>query len=57
MIKFIPGIAGAAMAFIVLKIFGWVQSLSFEIILFCCTYLIVTVVVDIAMKKYGEKKS
>jgi hypothetical protein len=56
MIKFIPGIAGAAAAYIVLKIFGWIQSLSFEMILFFCTYLIVTVVVDIAMKKYGEKK-
>jgi hypothetical protein len=56
MIKFIPGFAAATAAYIVLKIFGWINSLSIEIILFFCTYLIVTVVVDIAMKKYGEKK-
>jgi hypothetical protein len=55
-IKFIPGIAGATAAYLVLKIFGWIQSFSFEILLFFCTYLIVTVGVDIAMKKYGEKK-
>jgi len=57
MIKFIPGFAGAIAAYVVLKIFGWINSLSIEILLFFCAYLIVTVVVDIAMKKYGEKKS
>jgi ABC-type maltose transport system permease subunit len=56
MIKFIPGFAGAIAAYVVLKIFGWINSLSIEILLFFCAYLIVTVVVDIAMKKYGEKK-
>ncbi len=56
MIKFIPGFAGAIAAYIVLKIFVWVKSFSFEIPLFFGTYLIVTIVVNIAMKKYGDKK-
>ena len=41
-----------------MKLLGWInQSLSFEIRLFFGTYIVVTVIVDTAMKKYGEKKN
>ncbi len=56
MIKYVPGFIGAVAAYIVLKVFGWVESLSTEILLFFGTYLIVTVIVDVAMKQYGGKK-
>ena len=46
----------AVAAYVVLKIFSWIESLSFEILLFLGTYAMVTVIVDTAMKKYGEKK-
>ncbi len=56
MIKFIPGFIAAVAAFIVLKLFGWVGSLSTQILLFFGTYAVVIFVVDTAMKRYGETK-
>ena len=55
MVRYLPGFVAAIAAFIVLQIFGWVKSLSFEILLFFGTYVVVTAVVDTAMKKYGDK--
>lgn len=56
MIKYVPGFIAAVAAYIVLKVFGWVESLSTEILLFFGTYLIVVVIADVAMKQYGGKK-
>ena len=56
MIKYVPGFIAAAAAYITLKVFGWVESLSTEILLFFGTYLIVAVIADVAMKQYGGKK-
>jgi hypothetical protein len=55
MVRFLPGFVAAIAAYIVLKVFGWVKSLSFEILLFFGTYVVVTLIVDAAMKKYGNK--
>jgi hypothetical protein len=58
LIRFLPGFVAAVAAYLAMKLIGWVgQSLSFEILLFFGTYVVVTVIVDAAMKKYGEKKS
>ena len=56
MIKFVPGLMAAIAAFIILKLFGWVGSLSTQILLFFGTYGVVVFVVDAAMKRYGETK-
>ena len=56
MIKFVPGLIAAIAAFIILKLFGWVGSLSTQILLFFGTYGVVVFVVDVAMKRYGETK-
>ena len=57
-VRFLPGFVAAITAYMALKLIGWVrQSLSFEIFLFFGTYVVVTVVVDAAMKRYGEKKT
>jgi hypothetical protein len=56
MIKFVPGLIAAIAAFIILKLFGWVGSLSTQILLFFGTYGVVVFVVDAAMKRYGETK-
>ncbi len=58
MIRFLPGFVAAVAAYLAMKLLGWInQSLSFEILLFFGTYIVVTVIVDTAMKKYGEKKN
>ena len=57
LIRFLPGFVAAIAAYLALKLVGWLTpSLSFEILLFFGTYVVVTVIVDAAMKKYGEKK-
>ena len=57
-VRFLPGFVAAIAAYMALKLIGWVrQSLSFEILLFFGTYVVVTVIVDAAMKRYGEKKT
>ncbi len=56
MIKFVPGLIAAIAAFIILKLFGWVGSLSTQILLFFGTYGVVVFVVDAAMKRYGDTK-
>ncbi len=56
MIKFVPGLIAAIAAFIILKLFGWVGSLSTQILLFFGTYGVVVFVVDTAMKRYGDTK-
>ena len=58
MIRFIPGIVGAAAGFIAFEIvqsFG-VQDLGWEIITFFGAYIIVTVVVDRALRSYGKER-
>ena len=56
MIKYVPGFIAAVAAYLILKVFGWIESLSTEILLFFGTYLIVAVIADVAMKQYGGKK-
>ena len=56
MIKFVPGLIAAIAAFIILKLFGWVGSLSTQILLFFGTYVVVVFIADAAMKRYGQTK-
>lgn len=56
MIKFVPGFVGAIAAYVVLKLFGWLQSVSLEALVFFGTYLVVTIFVHVAMTRYGEHK-
>ena len=56
MIKFVPGLVAAIAAFIILQLFGWIGSLSTQILLFFGTYGVIVFVVDAAMKRYGETK-
>ena len=52
-VRFLPGFVAAIAATMVQKLIGRVrQSLSFEILLFFGTFVVVTVVVDAALKKY-----
>lgn len=54
MIRFLPGFVAAIAAYVALKLLGWMkQSLSFEILLFFGSYVVVALIVDKAMKKYG----
>jgi uncharacterized membrane protein len=57
-IRFAPGLAAAIVALAVLKLIGWLgwASASGEIAVFLVTYLVVAVVTDRAMKRYGVQK-
>lgn len=57
MIKFVPGFVGATAAYVVLKLLGWLQSVSLEALVFFGTYLVVTISVHVAMRRYGENKT
>ena len=57
MIKFFPGLAGAAVAFVVVRLATLVTagSIALEFLIFVCTYLIVTVLLEQAMIRYGTR--
>ncbi len=50
-LRFLPGLAGAAIALAVLKLVSW-TDLEFELVAFFSAYLVGTVVVDRSMKSY-----
>ena len=50
-LRFLPGLIGAAIALMVLKLLSW-TDLGFEIGAFFSAYLIGTVVVERSMKSY-----
>jgi len=51
-LRFLPGVAAAAVAFVVTKFFAWTE-LGFEFGAFLTAYLAVAVSVDRGMKRYG----
>jgi len=53
-VKFLPGVAGAVCGYVLLKFISW-TGLTFEFVSFLLTYLIITVLMDSAMKGYGNK--
>ena len=56
MIRFIPGFVAAIAAYIVLKLVGWATSLSLQTLIFLGTYVVVALIVDYMMKRYGDQQ-
>lgn len=58
LVKFIPGLAGATVAYIALKFFGLVglDSVVLEFVVFVAIYLVLAVLVDQAMRRYGTSR-
>ena len=58
MLRFLPGIAGAAGAFIVLKLITPIESVALwlEVLIFAVAYVAIAVVVDGAMARYGRNR-
>ena len=54
-IKFLPGLIGAAVAFVAVKLVAVLalESIALEFLVFVCTYLIVAVLLEHAMTRYG----
>ena len=58
MIRFLPGLAAAVAAFGGLKLAGWLGSaLWLELVVFLATWMVVAVVVDRGMRRYGTPKA
>lgn len=54
MIRFVPGLAGAIAAYVVLIFTDWIQSGAIRAAIFFGVYLFVTFAVDKAMTQYGR---
>ena len=56
MLRFLPGLAGAAGAFIALKLIAPIISTSLlvEVIVFAVIYVVITLLIDRAMSRYGR---
>ncbi len=55
MLRFVPGVLGAAAAFIVHKLLTLAGeiNLGLQIVIFAAAYIVATVAADRAMKRYG----
>ena len=53
-VKYLPGLTGAICGYILLKLMSW-TGLTYEFVSFLLTYLVVTVLMDSAMRNYGNK--
>lgn len=58
MLRFLPGIAGAACALVILKLLAPIESVTLwlEIVIYAAVYVAVTVAVDRAMSGYGRNR-
>jgi multidrug efflux pump subunit AcrB len=56
MLTYIPGLIGALAAMIAFRLLGMLDF-SVRILIFFAVYLLVTILVDKAMTRYGKKKS
>lgn len=54
MIKIIPGLIAAIAGFLVIKLSAWALSLTAEILIFVAIYVVVTLIIDAAFKRYGN---
>ena len=52
-VKFLPGLTGAVCGYVLLKLISW-TGLTFEFASFLLTYLVVTVLMESAMRSYGN---
>ena len=55
LIRFLPGLLAALVGFIVLKAMAWL-SVSMQLLLFIAAYILVVVLIDRALRQYGERK-
>lgn len=56
MLRYIPGLVGAVAAMVAFRLLGMLDF-SLRILIFFAMYLVVTIFVDKAMARYGEKDS
>ena len=54
LIRFLPGLLAALAGFIVLKAMAWL-SVSLQLLLFITAYILVAVLIDRALRQYGER--
>lgn len=53
-LKYLPGLTGALCAYVLLRFISW-TGLTYEFASFMVTYLIVTLLMERAMRSYGKK--
>jgi len=56
MLKYIPGLIGAAAAMVAYRVL-MVLDFSVRVLIFFIVYLVVTIIVDKSMSRYGRKES
>lgn len=56
MLRYIPGLLGAVAAMVAFRLLGMLDF-SLRILIFLAVYLVVTIFVDKAMARYGNKGS
>ncbi len=54
MVKFIPGLIAAIVGFLTIKLSAWALSLTAEFLIFVAIYIVVTFIIDAALKRYGS---
>jgi len=54
-LKYIPGLIGAAVGFITLQFIGWFDNWSLEFVAFIAVYLFAAISLDKALVSYGTK--
>ena len=52
--KYLPALTGALCAYVLLKFISW-TGLTYELASFMVTYLVVTLLMENAMRSYGKK--
>jgi len=53
-LKYLPGLCGALCAYILLNFISW-TGMTYELVSFLIIYLVVTVLMDNALRSYGKK--
>jgi membrane protein implicated in regulation of membrane protease activity len=56
MVRFVPGFVAAVIAFAAAKLLSLVASLPMQTVVFLLTYIIVAILVDFAMRRYGKPR-
>ena len=56
MLKYVPGLIGAAVAMTVFRFTPWLDPLWVRFVIFGVVYIGVTVAVDKALANYGKRK-
>ena len=52
-LRYVPGLSGALVAFTVLKLLGW-MSFAYQLGAFIAAYLLTAIALDHAMRRYGR---